>query len=542
MGGCWGWCGRIGKTEAIDGSRVDVSGPLADLAVCDGRTVYLLLDSNVAKNGNVQAARYALARELSKRNCTVGLCNLPEASGVNGPDDYIAICGDEAMKVVFEEAEEADEAPAEFADDALALRFTEKYRDELRYTAHWGRWNRWNGHQWKEDDTLAVYDLSRRICREAAQTSGKQNVAQRIASANTIAAVERIVRSDRRHAASPSQWDADPWLLNTPNGIVDLRTGKIHPADRLKYCTKSTSVPLDGDCPLWRQFLRQVTDGDNDLANYLQRVFGYILTGSTREHALFFLFGSGANGKSVTISTVTGIMGDYAKVAPIETFTATQGDSHPTDLAGLQGSRCVTAAETEDGRRWAESKVKALTGGDAISARYMRCDFFQFTPQFKLVIAGNHKPGLKTVDEAVRRRFHMIPFAVTIPEEQRDKELPEKLRHEWPGILRWMIEGCIEWQRIGLAAPLAVTKATADYMTSEDSLGIWLVDRCESDRAAWTSTKALFESWKLYGQRPPEIMSALEKRFSQNIEAKGYSPTRTNQMRGFQGIRLVGDA
>ena len=347
--------------------------------------------------------------------------------------------------------------------------------------------------------------------------------------------------TDRRHAASASQWDSDPWILNTPGGIVDLRTGELSPPDRLKYCTKSTSVTPGGSCPLWLQFLRQVTNNDDALVSYMQRVFGYIFTGSTREHALFFLYGSGANGKSVTLTTVTGILVDYAKVAAIETFTATHGESHPTDLAGLQGSRCVTAAETEDGRQWAVSKVKALTGGDMVSARFMRCDFFQYAPQFKLLIAGNHKPGLKRVDEAVRRRFHLIPFAVTIPEDQRDKELHEKLRREWPGILQWMIEGCLEWQRIGLAPPEAVTKATADYMTSEDSLGIWLADRCEDNRASWTSTKGLFDSWKLWAEGAGDYVGS-QKRFSQNLEAKGYIPARTNQTRGFQGIKLKGRA
>ena len=541
MGGCWGWRGRIGKTEANNGSRVDEVGPLPDLDVCGGRTVYLLLDSNVATNGKVHAARNALAKELLKRECAVRLCNLPEIPSVNGPDDYIEACGDEAMAAVFKEAVDATEVPAAFADDALALAFTEKHGDELRYTEKWRRWTRWNGYRWEHDDTLAVYDLARQICREAAAAAGKENVAQRITSANTIAAVERLARSDRRHAASVSQWDSDEWILNTPGGIVDLHTGRLHPSNRLKYCTKSTSVIPDGDCPLWLQFLLQITKNDAELVSYLKRVFGYILTGSTREHTLFFFFGSGANGKSVTISAVTGILSDYAKVAPMETFTATQGESHPTDLAGLQGSRCVTAAETEDGRRWAVSKVKALTGRDTVSARFMRCDFFQYIPQFKLLIAGNHKPGLKRVDEAVRRRFHLIPFAVTIPEDQRDKELHEKLRREWPGILQWMIEGCLEWQRIGLAPPEAVTKATADYMTSEDSLGIWLADRCEDNRASWVSTKALFESWKSWAEEAAEFVGS-RKDFSQDLEAKGYFPDRTNKARGFQGIRLKGEA
>jgi putative DNA primase/helicase len=171
----------------------------------------------------------------------------------------------------------------------------------------------------------------------------------------------------------------------------------------------------------------------------------------------------------------------------------------------------------------------------------MRCDFFQFTPQFKLLIAGNHKPGLKTVDESVRRRFHLIPFAVTIPEGQRDKELSEKLRREWPGILQWMVAGCLEWQRMGLGAPEAVTRATADYMTSEDSLGIWLADRCEDNKAAWTSTKALFQSWKSWAESAGDYAGS-QKRFTQNLEAKGYFPTRTMHARGFQGISIKGEA
>src|SRR5262249_36928820 len=153
--------------------------------------------------------------------------------------------------------------------------------------------------------------------------------------------------------------------------------------------------------------------------------------------------------------------------APIETFTAAQNERHPTDLAGLRGSRLVTSIETEEGRRWADSKIKTLTGGDKIAARFMRQDFFEFVPNFKLLIAGNHKPGLRSVDEAIRRRFHLVPFSVVIPPEQRDKSLGDRLRSEWPGILAWMIDGCIEWQRCGLAPPEAVTSATAAYLEAE---------------------------------------------------------------------------
>ena len=180
---------------------------------------------------------------------------------------------------------------------------------------------------------------------------------------------------------------------------------------------------------------------------------------------------------------VAAILGDYAKTAPMETFTATQGDRHPTELAGLMGARLVTAQETEQGRRWAESKVKSMTGGDPIAARFMRQDFFEFTPQFKLLIAGNHKPGLRGVDEAIRRRLHLIPFTVTIPPERRDPDLFEKLKPEWPGILKWAIDGCLAWQRDRLTPPGIVREATAAYLAAEDAIAQWLDECCAPSRA-----------------------------------------------------------
>jgi putative DNA primase/helicase len=173
----------------------------------------------------------------------------------------------------------------------------------------------------------------------------------------------------------------------------------------------------------------------------------YSLTGTTREHALLFIYGPGGNDKSVLLNTVSGILGDYCRTAPMDTFTASPGDRHPTDLAMLRGARLVTATETEEGRAWAESRIKQMTGGDPISARFMRQDFFTFTPQFKLTITGNHKPVLRNVDEANRRRFKTGPFLHTPP--QPDRELEIKLRAEWPGILEWMVEGCLDWQKNG---------------------------------------------------------------------------------------------
>jgi putative DNA primase/helicase len=349
-------------------------------------------------------------------DCRVGHVPL---DGVNGPDDYIALCGDDAMAQVLANARGDEERPPEFSDDALALRFTAQHGNNLRYTAALGRWSEWDGKRWKPDETCHIFDLARRVCREASSNCPPR-LAVRIASAATVAAVERLARSDRQHAATVEQWDSDPWLLNTPDGVVDLRTGAIRPALRQDYCTKITAVSSSGDCPLWHSFLARITNGDAELQTFMQRMAGYSLTGITHEHALFFLYGTGANGKSVFINSISGVMGDYAKTAPIETFIASASERHPTDLAGLRGARLITAVEIEDGRRWAESKLKTLTGGDRIAARFMRQDFFEFTPQFKLLIVGNHKPGLDTVDEAMRRRFNLLPFTVTIPVAERD--------------------------------------------------------------------------------------------------------------------------
>jgi D5 N terminal like len=280
---------------------------------------------------------------------------------------------------------ESDGRPPVHSDEALALRFAERHEADLRFVAAWGRWMSWDGQRWRADDTLRARDLSRHICREAAGESSKKFKAS-IASAKTVAAVERLAMADRRIAATAEQWDADLWLLNTPGGIVDLRTGATRPADPAAYMSKITGAAPGGDCPMWLGFLRRITGEHEELQLFIKRMLGYALTGETREHALFFCYGTGANGKSVLMSTVAGVLGDYHRAAPIESFTASTMDRHPTDLAGLRGARLVTAVETEEGRRWAESRIKQLTGGDPIAARFMRQDFFEFVPQFKYLV------------------------------------------------------------------------------------------------------------------------------------------------------------
>ena len=301
--------------------------------------------------------------------------------------------------------------------------------------------------------------------------------------------------------------------------------------------TKITAVGPGGDCPKWKAFLHRITDKNHELQRFLQRWCGYTLTGSTREHALAFGFGTGANGKSVFTSTIAGILADYAVTAPIETFTVTANEQHPTELARLRGARLVVSTETEEGRRWAESKIKMLTGGDKTAARFMRQDYFEYTPQFKLLIVGNHKSGLRSVNEAIRRRFLLVPFSVTIPEEDRDKDLTDKLREEWPGILSWMIEGALQWQRTGLKPPSAVTDATAAYLESEDAITLWLEECTVADPNAWESHSTLFASWKAWAERAGEYVGT-QRRFLQNLETKpgaGAVWERRRHARGYRG-------
>ena len=442
-----------------------------------------------------------------------------------------------------DEDESPDRAP-EYSDEALALKFAELHVDELRYVALWGKWLLWNGSRWREDMKLRVFYLVRRMCREIARRCQNPKTARDIASAKTINAVERLSRADRRLAATTDQWDCDPWLLNTPAGVVDLRSGQLRPHRLDDYITKIAGVAPNAERPIptWLTFLNRVLNGDADAIAFLQRMVGYMLTGVTREHALFFLWGTGGNGKSTFVDVLIGIWAEYHKTSPIETFVASKTDRHPTELAGLRGARLVTATETEEGRRWAESKIKQITGGDRIAARFMRGDFFEFDPIFKLLFSGNHRPGLRSVDEAIRRRFNLINFDVTIRPDEKDPTLGGKLKAEWPGILAWAIEGCLLWERNGLAPPAAVQLATASYLEAEDTLGAWLEGAGSRDANAFEHSRDLYLSWKRWADAAGEFVGS-ERKFVQRLEDRGDKvglkrARDAEGRRGFTGLRL----
>jgi putative DNA primase/helicase len=424
----------------------------------------------------------------------------------------------------------------EFSDEALALEFADRHAARLQWVQATGKWMFYNGRYWQPDETLLAFSYARQICREAADRCNKDHLKKALAAAKTVAAVERLARADRRLAATVDQWDADPFALNTESGVIDLRTGRASPHDPADFMTKITAVAPGGDCPLWRDVIDRVFAGDAALIAFVQRMLGYMLSGDISVQAVFFAFGRGANGKSLLFNTVAAILGGYHRLAAIETFIASDRDRHPTEIAWLSGARMVTANETEEGRRWSESKLKAMTGDDELVGRFVARDFFRFKRQFKLLIVGNHKPGLRSVDEAIRRRFRLIPFAVTIPQEERDERLPDKLRDEWPGILAWMVQGCLDWQRYGLEPPEAVRMATEQYLQAEDALASWIDERCEVSPAYWASSHDLFADWTAWAEAAREPVRS-RKEFADKLAAHGFEDKR-RKARGYLGLRL----
>ncbi|HEV7253078.1 MAG TPA: phage/plasmid primase, P4 family [Mesorhizobium sp.] len=425
----------------------------------------------------------------------------------------------------------------ELTEDGIARAFARKHKDDLRFCHHAGKWYHWTGARWQKEETKLAFHWAREICREInARRDGK------LAKASTAAAVERFAQADPTFSITSEIWDSDPFLLGTPAGTVDLRTGVLRRAARDDFITRQTAVPPDASagCPLWMRFLEEATLGDKDLQRFLAQVAGYCLTGDVREHALFFVYGPGGNGKSVFLNVLAGVMGDYATTAAMDTFTASAMDRHPTDLAMLQGARLVSASETEEGRAWAESRIKQMTGGDTIRARFMRQDFFEYRPQFKLIIVGNHKPVLRNVDEAAKRRFNIIPF-VHRPQTP-DRQLEEKLRAEWPAILAWAVEGALDWQRNGLVRPAVVSDATNEYFSEQDSVRQWVEECCETgSRTLCDTTANLFASWTDYAHRNGE-QPGTTKWFSQALQRHGYEPVADTpghrKKRGFLRIRV----
>jgi putative DNA primase/helicase len=337
-----------------------------------------------------------------------------------------------------------------------------------------------------------------------------------------------------------ADWDRDPWHLNTPGATIDLRTGIRRPHNRDDRITKMTNATPQGTPRRFIEFLAQVTGFDVELQAYLQRLAGYCLVGDPREECVDFLYGSGGNGKGTFIDALQHALGEYATTANADTFTASKVDRHPTDIAKLAGARLVVASEINEDREWDEARLKALTGRDVLTARKMRQDFFNFRAQFTLIIVGNHKPTLRTVDDAIRRRFHLVPFTVSISDEERDPDLKATLRSEADGILAWALEGCLQWQQLnGLHPPPVVLEATREYLAEEDAVGLWLEDCCERAAQYKEASSLLFESFRCWQENRGERLLS-QNAFTKRLTAKhGFRRERNANERIIAGLRLT---
>lgn len=361
-------------------------------------------------------------------------------------------------------------------EDGVAQAFARQHRDDLRYCHHAQHWFVWTGSRWRREESKLAFSWARDLCRRIARTEARPQIRK----AQFAAAVERFAQADRVFAVTAESWDRDPWLLGTPGGTVNLRTGALRPADRSHFITKQTAVtPAASGVahPHWSAFLDAATGGDAPLQSFLQRLIGYCLTGDVTEEMLAFLYGEGGTGKGTFLGTIVAVMADYAVSVPIEAFTAGTRLNLEYYRAQMAGARLVTASETEAGAMWAESQIKEMTGNEApLSARHPHGKPFNFMPRFKIMLVGNHAPRLKARSQAMERRMRIVPFRHK--PEKADTGLKERLRAEYSAILRWCIEGCLAWQRDGLGTCPLIAAETGSYFQQQDHFGRWLAERC----------------------------------------------------------------
>ena len=421
------------------------------------------------------------------------------------------------------------------SEDAIALAFVARH-PEHRFVAPLNRWLTWDGMRFRQDSTGLVFGRVRDLVRSSVE-GGKAE--RSTANAAFIGGVERLARTDQQIVLLPEHLDADPWILNTPSGIVDLRTGRVRPHDPAALCTRLTGASLDAaqGAALWSNFLTEITLGDKQLETYLQRVAGYCATGVTPEDVLVYLFGNGANGKGSFAEAMAYALGDYAKIFPPEVLMESKGERHPTDLAQFMGVRFALTSEPSSNSTWNDSRIKSLTGDTIISARFMRGDFFTFPRTHKTVVLGNHMPRLAEVTHAIRRRVQMVPFrAVFGPSPGIG--MRERLKAEAGGaILAWMVEGARLWHSAGTAPPAAVRDMTAEYLSDQDLIGQWLDDRCERATDAFERSGDLHRNYAEWCERQGTKAKS-NMALSAHLVSAGFLKKATMVGKYFYGLRL----
>jgi len=455
-------------------------------------------------------------------------------------------------------ASNGNKAPVDFVEllhlteTGNATRLVERHGEDLLYVPLWKRWLAWDGMRFARDETqeivrraqdtvLALYSEAQELPSQAEREALVKH-ALRSESGKALREMIEIARSRDGIATTPTRLDVDPDLFNCANGTIDLRTGELREHRRGDLLTKRSPVHYepDAEAPMFHSFLRRIMDNSEEKIDFLQRALGYTMTGNTGEEVCFIAYGRGRNGKSKFLGAVSHVLGDYAEHARPETFMARDRDKVANDIAALVGARFVATVEVEEGHRLGEALVKQMTGGDLLTARFLYAEWFSFKPLFKIWMAANHKPGIRGTDEAIWERIRLIPFTVTIPLPERDTRLAGKLESEGPGILAWMVEGCLRWRHEGLAPPIEVVEATQGYRDEMDVLAHFIEDRCVVNADAQALAGELYRAYVDWcgkaGERP-----LTQVRFGKALAERGFHPDRlptVSRSRYWEGIGL----
>ena len=433
--------------------------------------------------------------------------------------------------------------------DGVARALAEQQAGRLRYCHDAGAWFVWDGALWRRDRTGAVLAMIREIARERGTDPGGLT-ARASGTAAFITGAERFARGEPALAVTAEAWNADPFLLGTPAGPVDLRTGAARPAEPGDGLDHATAVaPADAGaaaaCPLWHRFLAESFGGDAALIGFVQRFCGYALTGSVAEHALLYGWGTGGNGKSVFLNTVLHLLGDYARPAALATLVSSDGARHGADVDALRRARLVGVAESDGG--WNERRLKLLSGGDALAVPSAapggtgRGSPRMDRTTAKLLIMGNQPPAITGVDEAVRRRLRVVPFQHR--PARPDRDLEAKLRDESPGILRWMVDGCLAWQADGLGAPSAVREATDDALDAQDLVAQFITERClrfPPGSPRTVTAAALYAAWCRWAEAAGEPAGS-QRALAMGLACHGFIRDRTQTTRLYRRLGLRED-
>lgn len=455
-------------------------------------------------------------------------------------------------------AQYSEEAPGSdplrrLTDIANARRFVDQHGPLLRWVLSEKSWLRWDTRRWRgaageEVEALAKVTAST-IWEEVTTAQGSDQRmdiarhAKQSESARAVGAMVRLARSDERIWVQRSDLDGNPHLFNCLNGTIDLEDIRLREHQAADQITKLAPIEYDSRarCQTWLQFLDRIMGGNRDLIAFLQRAAGYSLAGDVTEQCFFFLYGLGANGKSTFVETIRALLGDYARNADSTTFLVQRADNVRSDIARFAGARVVFAAEVARGHAMDENLVKQLTGGGMVTARHLFKDLFEFSPQFKIWIEGNHKPEIAGVDYATWRRIKLIPFNVTIPPGEQDPTLRDRLLRELPGILNWILAGYRAWRARGLTPPAKVYDAIDEYRTEMDPLGEFISDCCVLSPEQSIAKGDLFD-WYRWWCQTGEAEPMKAKAFGTSIAERGIAESRTSIARYWVGIGIRPDA